>query len=242
MPQTPDSGVPVAGQESVAARREQRPKTWWPDLAALAVLAALTWALAAGHLLRLDVNIRDWVDGHRPTPLYVLARAGNLLGQGGFLTFCGVALSAWLAWRWRTWWPLLPVVTAFALTFVSLTALKAWTDRAAPHALGPQPQELHSGGISYPSGHLANAIVWYGLLAMLLPLVIPGIGPRWLVMLRWVPPVVLLVTTTYLGYHWLTDSVAGLALGIVLHRLRARLPELKPRQDTTSLRVNRYQA
>lgn len=221
MPQRTDLGAPTVG----------RPKSWWPDLAALAVFVVVTWLLFEGHLLRLDVDVRNWVDSHRPTPMYVLARIGNLLGQGGFLALCSLVLSIVLARRWRTWRVMLPVITAFALTFITLTWLKAWTDRAAPHATIPAPEALRSGGVSYPSGHLTNAFVWYGLLAMLLPLVFGAerITQRWIRLLRWVPPAVLMVTTTYLGYHWVTDSVAGLALGIVLDRLRARLSELKRR-------------
>ena len=38
------------------------------------------------------------------------------------------------------------------------------------------------------------------------------------------PPAILLVTTTYLGWHWLTDSVAGLLVGLLLGRLLSRVP------------------
>lgn len=43
-------------------------------------------------------------------------------------------------------------------------------------------------------------------------------------MIRVVPPLVVLTTTTYLGWHWLTDSVAGLLLGLLLDRLLHRVP------------------
>ena len=38
------------------------------------------------------------------------------------------------------------------------------------------------------------------------------------------PPVIVFCTTTYLGYHWITDSVAGLFLGLMLTRLLTRVP------------------
>ena len=31
-------------------------------------------------------------------------------------------------------------------------------------------------------------------------------------------------TATYLGYHWLTDMLAGLCIGVMLDRLLARAP------------------
>ena len=42
--------------------------------------------------------------------------------------------------------------------------------------------------------------------------------------IRVVPPTVVFCTTTFLAFHWLTDSLAGLLLGLVLTRLMARVP------------------
>ena len=85
----------------------------------------------------------------------------------------------------------------------------------------PHPERFGSGGVSYPSGHLANAIVWYGMLALLLA---PWLTARWRWVIRIAPPVILTVTTVYLRFHWLTDTVAGILLGFVLWRLIARVP------------------
>jgi membrane-associated phospholipid phosphatase len=41
---------------------------------------------------------------------------------------------------------------------------------------------------------------------------------------RVLPPLIVLCTTTYLGWHWLTDSIAGLLLGLLLSRLLSRVP------------------
>jgi membrane-associated phospholipid phosphatase len=38
------------------------------------------------------------------------------------------------------------------------------------------------------------------------------------------PPAIVFCTTTYLAFHWITDSVAGLLLGVVLTRLLSRIP------------------
>jgi hypothetical protein len=61
-----------------------------PDRAGLVVrrrparaFAALTYALARGHLLALDRQVADWADQHRPAVLYWPARVLNYLGQGG---------------------------------------------------------------------------------------------------------------------------------------------------------------
>jgi membrane-associated phospholipid phosphatase len=209
-----------------AERSRVRPAGWWFDGLLVVAFVVLTYVLWHRHLLGVDLAVRDWADGHRPWPLHWLARAGNELGQGGFFTLVALLIAGYIGWKRHSVRPVLPVLMAFALTFVSITSLKDWTDRAAPHANTDKipvihPERFGSGGISYPSGHLANALVWYGTLALLLSVWLPR---RWLRVIRIAPPVVLSITTVYLGYHWLSDTVAGVLLGLFLWRLIARVP------------------
>jgi membrane-associated phospholipid phosphatase len=201
------------------------PRTWLYDLAALIALVALTVAVHFGHFLGVDLAVRDWSRTHRPTFLYWLARAGNLLGQGGFMTYLCAAIALYWVWRRHSFRPVLPVALAFALTYLAISAGKALTDRAAPRADLDKHPVLHpelfgSGGMSYPSGHLANAFVWYGTIALLAA---PWLASKWRWWLRIIPPVVLTITTVYLEFHWLTDTIAGLLLGTLLWRLAARV-------------------
>ncbi|HKS99126.1 MAG TPA: phosphatase PAP2 family protein [Rugosimonospora sp.] len=201
--------------------RPVRPAGWWPDALLVAGFVALTLAVAAGAFLGWDVSVYRWCDGHLPRPLYWVARAGFLLGQSWLVTWPALVVSLVVAWRRRSVRPVLPVAVAFVLTFVTLTALKAWTDRAAPHATLAHPERFGSGGVSYPSGHLTNAIVWYGVLALLLA---PWLPAGWRLLVRVGPPAVLCVTSVYLGFHWVTDTVAGLLLGLLLDRVLRRIP------------------
>jgi membrane-associated phospholipid phosphatase len=204
------------------------PRTWWYDVAALAGLVALTVAVHYGHFLGTDLAIRDWCRTHQPTVVHWGARIGNLLGQGGFFTYVCAALAVYWTWKRHSIRPILPVILAFGLTFVSISVLKDITDLAAPNAdLDPaplavaHPAPFGSGGVSYPSGHLANSFVWYGVLALLLA---PWLTPRWRWVLRIAPPAILTVTTVYLNYHWMTDTIAGILLGTFLWRIMARVP------------------
>jgi membrane-associated phospholipid phosphatase len=227
----------VAGARLAPARRlfkpaalrlqPVRPAGWWLDLVLVAGFAALTALLGAGTLLDVDKTISDWCVDHRTSGTYGLARAFNFLGNGGPLTVICLLIAIGLAVRGRTARPVLPVAAAFLLTGIAILPIKLWTNRAAPNSTLPDAVDLFNNlppgeyGRSYPSGHMVNTVIWYGVLALLLaPWLAAGVR-RWL---RFAPPAIVLVTTVYLNFHWLTDSIAGLLLGVFLDRLLARAP------------------
>lgn len=221
--------------------RPVRPAGWWFDGLLLAALVALTVALATRHLFELDRAVADWAAAHRPPAARWTAVILNFLGQGTPLTLIAAGLGVLVAVRLRSVRPVLPPVAGFVLTYLTIGPLKVWTARPAPSASVKQPflppdQTLplfqHDLPVrfaqSYPSGHVANAIVWYGVLALLLAPLLRTFGravpPRLVTVVRVLPPLIVLGTTTYLGWHWLTDSAAGLVLGLLLDRLLHRVP------------------
>ncbi|MDG4815752.1 phosphatase PAP2 family protein [Micromonospora sp. WMMD956] len=221
--------------------RPVRPAGWWCDALLLAGLVGLTVALAADRLFGVDRAIADWAEAHRPGAAYWVAVVFNYLGQGTPLTLIALGMGVLLAVRVRSVRPVLPPVLAFVFTLFTIGPLKVWTARPAPSAsvkepfLPPEatlPLFQHDLPVrfaqSYPSGHVANAIVWYGVIALLLTPLLASfartVPPRLVTVVRLVPPAVVLCTTTYLGWHWLTDSVAGLLLGLLLDRLLHRVP------------------
>ncbi|PZG17100.1 PA-phosphatase [Micromonospora craterilacus] len=218
-----------------------RPAGWWFDALLPAALVGLTAALTAGWFFGIDRAVADWADAHRPTAAWWVAAVLNYLGQGTPLTLIAAGLGVLLAIRLRSVRPLLVPVAAFVLTYLTIGPLKVWTARPAPSASVKEPflppaqtLPLFQDDLpvrfaqSYPSGHVANAIVWYGVIALLLAPLLASLGrtmPRRVVLaVRIVPPTVVLCTTTYLGWHWLTDSVAGLLLGLLLDRILHRVP------------------
>ena len=84
--------------------------------------------------------------------------------------------------------------------------------------------------MSYPSGHVVNSIVWWGVIALLASRLWP-IPDRWLIAMRVTPPVIVVLTTTYLNYHWVTDGLAAVTLGLLLDRVlhRFRWDAILPR-------------
>lgn len=224
-----------------------RPAGWWWDAALLAAFLLVTAALAAGAWLpEVDLAVRGWVEAHRPAPLDTAGRILNRVGQGGvLLAVCGV-LSGWLALVTRslgglagilrTVRPPVLVLAAAALVTGTILPLKDVTSRGAPSS--PLPPErtvplvadLPPGeyAASFPAGHVANTIVWYGLGLLLVTALCrahrcPEPSPRLRRLIRIVPPVIVFTTTVYMSFHWLTDSLAGLTIGLLIDRLVHRL-------------------
>ncbi|WP_432984518.1 phosphatase PAP2 family protein [Dactylosporangium sp. CA-233914] len=206
--------------------RPVRPAGWWLDALLVAGFVAITILLAAKTpLLGLDLAVRDFVDAHRPGWADTTLRVFNRLGQGGqILTPLAVIVAFFLTRARHTVRPFLLVVGAYLITYVTIGPLKIWTDRAAAseHTI-THPEWLFriGSGMSYPSGHVVNAIVWYGVLATLLTGVL---RPRLVAAIRYTIPLVLLFTTTYLSFHWITDGLAALMLGVLLDRVLRRVP------------------
>jgi membrane-associated phospholipid phosphatase len=73
----------------------------------------------------------------------------------------------------------------------------------------------HTGSYSYPSGHMAF-FTWTCVLLVMCLLV--GRAPRTLVNAAWVAAALIIVTAAvariYLGEHWPSDVIGGLALGL----------------------------
>jgi membrane-associated phospholipid phosphatase len=206
--------------------RPVRPAGWWLDALLVAGLVLITILLAAKTpLLGLDLAVRDFVDAHRPGWADTTLRVFNKLGQGGqILTPLAVIVAFFLARARHTVRPFLLVAGAYLVTYLTIGPLKLWTDRAAAseHRI-THPEWLFriDSGLSYPSGHVVNAIVWYGVLATLLTGVL---RPRLVAAIRYTIPLVLLFTTTYLSFHWITDGLAALMLGVLLDRVLRRVP------------------
>jgi membrane-associated PAP2 superfamily phosphatase len=176
-----------------------------------------------------------------------LGQGGALLGVSIGLA-CLLGLVRWhRGARWRSLggggapqrgaggealWPLLYVLAALALVYPLVRVGKDLTARGAPNSpwppeqavalMGPQPPGGYAAG--YPGGHAVNTIVWYGVLLLLFTALRHAYDragpPRGLrLAIRIGVPVVVATSNTYLSFHWLTDNLAGLALGIAIDRV-----------------------
>jgi membrane-associated phospholipid phosphatase len=200
---------------------------WQASVALLAGFVVLTGLLAAGAFLDVDVAVRDWSDAHRPHGGWLVAKALYFLGSANLIASILLVVALWVAVRDRDARPVLLVVGTAVASYVVVVPLKILADRSAPHAPWPDAVELfaNDAGWSYPSGHVVNTLIWYPVLLSLVEQALrrPLAGATRRAILV-APVVIVFVAVTYLGYHWLTDCVAGLLLGRALWLALDRLP------------------
>lgn len=183
----------------------------WRAIAGVTAGAGVVAVLVLGLLVRVDA-IADEIDGEWMDDVLELrgplgeavSRVFDFLGGGWFaFWFVPVAVAIVFLIARRPWAAAIFVVVS-AVSAGLVQALKALFARARPDDI---LLDLTSG--AYPSGHAANAATVATLLALLVP--------RWWVAVAGAGYVALMaLSRTYLGAHWLSDTVGGAVLGASL--------------------------
>ena len=191
---------------------------WWLVVGAL-LLGSLVTAdlLSRGRLERMDLRVSEIVSDWGLTDSAAYALVWVLTQLGGRVTILVVLLGlvGYLAWRRGTWLPLLRVVTAVAVLTAGIYAVKHGTGRTAPAF--PGSYFFTDDGASFPSGHVANAVLMWGVARwQAVEYGLPPVVQRVFWWLGVVGPLVTGVAMVALDYHWVTDAVVGAAAGIVL--------------------------
>jgi membrane-associated phospholipid phosphatase len=137
----------------------------------------------------------------------------TLFGQRGTVLVLTVPTVAYLAWRARSVEPIVRYVLALLAMTVAVYLVKDLVGRTAPTV-----DLLHtSAGESYPSGHLANAIVVWWLVWFVSRNVDAGTAlTRLLSVIRWLGPICVVIGMSLLDYHWVSDFIAGAGVAVVI--------------------------
>jgi undecaprenyl-diphosphatase len=178
---------------------------FWP-------LVSSAVALGAGILLGFIIFIRgnapieadaEWMEEileHRSVFWEVPALVMNFVGGGWFSVAVPLVVVAVFCIL-RRFWSALYFALACGLSVVLVQVLKGWYVR-------PRPEDIlvTSDLGSFPSGHTANAAT----LAVALGLIFWRVW-LWAAGTAWI--VLMALSRTYLGAHWITDTIGGMLLG-----------------------------
>jgi membrane-associated phospholipid phosphatase len=182
----------------------------------LLVLAVSLWAFAAiademaDGETEYDESIADWLHGHATEPLTEIFEAVTSLGNG--IVLAGVtAIAAYLLARRGHRAEALLMVLAFGGAEILSYSLKLGFRRDRPFFTDPLATE---NTFSFPSGHATVSLAVYGALAVVVARRLRGRAR--LAALAAAAVLVSLIgfSRLYLGVHFLTDVLAGLAAGM----------------------------
>ena len=170
-------------------------------------------------LLTLDTDLFKLNLKHRYPEWKPWIKVYVMLGQRGPATLLFLPWFCWVAWRNRTPRPLLALGVGLVLLNISVGIVKLATGRLGPLQTS-NTHRIFDGGNIYPSGHVSNAVVLYGLVVLI------ATNHR---RLAAAVAVFLAVTvglgTVYRDTHWFSDVLGGwIAGGLVLIALPWAMP------------------
>jgi len=180
----------------------------WRRIGGIAAGAGAVVVVLLGLLVRVQA-ISDEIDREWMAEVLELrgpgwdaaSRVFDFLGGGWFAVWLVPIALAVAFLIVRRPWGALVVIAASALSAGLVQVLKASFGRARPADI---LLDLDNG--AYPSGHVANAATLAVVLVVLL-------GRWWIAVAGAAYVVLMALSRTYLGAHWVTDTVGGALLG-----------------------------
>lgn len=189
----------------------------WRPIVLLAVFVAyvavtILILVPRSPLLDLDAYLRS-LDLHGRAPEWQpVVYAYVLLGQRGPSTLAFLPYFCWLAYHQRSSKPLVQLGAALLVLNVSVGMVKYGLGRVGPRHNVDVHRYVPLVDTIYPSGHVSNAVVLYGLVALTAPL-----WRKALLAAAAFISITVGVGTIYLRTHWFSDVIgAWLAGALVL--------------------------
>ena len=165
------------------------------------------------EMQRLDSEIHAWARETRTEGATFFFTALTIIGNpAGLMIIAGsIAIALFLKHRWQ--WATYLLATGITGGLLNLQ-LKAYFARARPE-LAEALREAH--GYSFPSGHAMGSTVVFGALAYLAFRVVVDDWRRRAALASLCISMIVAISASriYLGVHWISDVVAGIAAGTI---------------------------
>jgi membrane protein DedA with SNARE-associated domain len=202
----------------LAARLDPSAPRGFPLTLAVGLGAVAVWAFAGltqdvlGHeeMALFDPQATAWLAARRVGWLTTAMQASSWLGSMAVVVPLALALGGWYLVKHRDWLPLAQLGGSLGAAVATSYIAKVAVGRVRPPAflwVG------HYGGHAFPSEHAAQAVAFYAMAALLL-------GTQGRALRRagvWAAAVAVALVVgysgLYLGAHWLSDVLAGFAVG-----------------------------
>ncbi len=222
---------PPDGDTTYAANEPDRP--FWKvaplhrrdyGVLALAYLVLTSIYLAVGWMIvswwessplgEAEADANRWLEDRRTDDLTHLAELGTALSNTETKIALGLMLLPLMLWMFRRWheWTFIVFGLFLEVAVFGTTAKIIARDRPPVEQLDGAPTN------SWPSGHIAAAVVFYVGLAIVI-----WCNPRFnrvsrigAVCVAIVVPAVVITSRLYLGMHYLTDALGGVVLGLTV--------------------------
>jgi undecaprenyl-diphosphatase len=182
-----------------------------------------------GPLIKWDISIAEYFHSIalNTSPFVIdIMIAGYYIGLQGMIIF-GVILGLYFIFK-RLWKELVMVCVTMGLSGIIFLILSHIFNRSRPFTLFPKliwPKSPNVPG--FPSGHALSIIVCCGLLLYLFgPKIKSRFGKVLAVIMAILVTIFIGFSRLYIGDHYLTDLIAGYALGIAWFGLTVTLIEL----------------
>jgi undecaprenyl-diphosphatase len=192
-------------------------RVWLTAIVVMTVIAiAVGWVLVhplSGSVGGFDDRVARWLAARRTDTWDAVSWVGSGSAEAVVKITAVIVLGALFAWRWRRWneSALLAGALVFEVTVFLVASFVVGRDRPPVTQLDSVPPTS-----SYPSGHTAAAVAFYGALAIIVwwhvrHRVVRAVA----IAVAFAMPFVVGLSRMYRGMHHLSDVVVGMVVGAV---------------------------
>jgi membrane-associated phospholipid phosphatase len=194
-------------------QREELSRSFsWAAFATSAFLYVTYQVVTAGWLISIDDKIATAKRHLFDPSVYFILRRIDDLGLRWLSAVAILLLSAFLWRKFNTFRPLfLSLLALIALNGV-VGVFKLFIGRSKPRL---NMDLLNSGGMSFPSGHISNVVLIWGLFAYLVYRYLwnQANSAKYLISLVSAVASAIFCVSLYRNTHWFSDLVGGVFLG-----------------------------